>query len=45
MVIYPEGVWCHYETEADIEEIMERRVKRGERVEWLIIRDFSRMHR
>jgi (2Fe-2S) ferredoxin len=45
MVIYPEGVWYHYETEADIEEIMERHVKRGERVERLIIRDFSRMHR
>ena len=45
MVVYPEGVWYHYETEADIEEILDRHVLRGERVQRLLIRDFSRVHR
>ena len=46
MVIYPEGVWYHYETEADIEEIMNRHVIRGERVQRLLIRpDLSKLHR
>jgi (2Fe-2S) ferredoxin len=45
MVIYPEGVWYRYETDADIEEILDRHVVRGERVERLMIRDFSRLHR
>lgn len=45
LVIYPEGVWYHYETEADIEEILARHVVRGERVPRLMITDFSRMHR
>ena len=46
MVIYPEGVWYHYETEADIEEILSRHVVRGERVPRLMVKpDFSRMHR
>jgi len=37
MVIYPEGVWYHYEDETDIEEILERHVKRGQRVQRLLI--------
>jgi len=37
MVIYPEGVWYHYKTEADIDEILERHVVGGERVERLIL--------
>ena len=45
MVIYPEGVWYRYETDTDIEEILDRHVVRGERVERLLIRDFSRLHR
>ena len=45
MVIYPEGVWYRYETDADIEEILNRHVVRGERVERLMIRDFSCVHR
>lgn len=45
MVIYPEGVWYRYETDADIEEILHRHVVRGERVERLMIRDFSCLHR
>ncbi len=46
MVVYPEGVWYHYETEADIDEILDRHVLRGERVPRLLITpDLSRMHR
>jgi len=45
MVIYPEGVWYSYENDADIEEILHRHVVRGERVERLMIQDFSSMHR
>lgn len=46
LVIYPEGVWYHYETEADVEEILDRHVLRGERVQRLLVApDPSRMHR
>ena len=46
MVIYPEGVWYKYETEADIEEILAKHVIRGERVGRLMIKpDVSKMHR
>ncbi len=38
MVIYPEGVWYTYSTEADIEEILRKHVIRGERVERLLLR-------
>ena len=37
MVIYPEGVWYHYKTEADVDEILERHVIGGERVERLVL--------
>jgi (2Fe-2S) ferredoxin len=37
MVIYPEGVWYHYETTADIDEILETHVKNGGRVERLML--------
>jgi (2Fe-2S) ferredoxin len=37
MVIYPEGVWYKYETEADIEEIIRRHVVGGQRVERLLL--------
>jgi (2Fe-2S) ferredoxin len=38
MVIYPEGVWYHYENEADIREILETHVKNGGRVERLMLK-------
>jgi (2Fe-2S) ferredoxin len=37
MVIYPEGVWYKYETQADVEEIMKRHVIGGQRVERLVL--------
>ena len=37
MVIYPEGVWYHYETMEDAEEILQRHILRGERVKRLRI--------
>lgn len=38
MVIYPEGYWYRYETEADIEEILQQHVIRGIPVERLMLR-------
>ena len=38
MVIYPDGVWYHYEDEADIREILETHVKNGGRVERLMLK-------
>ena len=38
MVIYPEGVWYHYDNEADVDEILQRHLLKGERVERLILR-------
>ncbi len=37
MVIYPEGVWYHYENTQDIDEILETHVKNGGRVERLML--------
>lgn len=37
MVIYPEGIWYRYESEADIDEILTRHVIRGERVQRLLL--------
>jgi (2Fe-2S) ferredoxin len=37
MVIYPEGVWYHYETTQDIDEILETHVKNGGRVARLML--------
>ena len=37
MVIYPEGVWYTYRTNADVDEILERHILKGERVERLIL--------
>ena len=39
MVIYPEGIWYHYDNEADIEEILEQHVIGGKPVERLMLRD------
>ncbi len=38
MVIYPEGVWYHYETRADVDEILETHIKNGGRVGRLMLR-------
>ena len=38
MVIYPEGVWYTYSDERDIDEILQRHVIRGGRVERLLLR-------
>lgn len=38
MVIYPDGVWYHYETLADVDEILERHVIGGGRVDRLMLR-------
>ena len=35
MVIYPEGTWYHYETKSDIDEILDRHIIKGEKVERL----------
>ena len=46
MVIYPEGIWYRYESEADIDEILTTHVIRGERVQRLLLApDLARMHR
>ncbi len=37
MVIYPEGTWYTYATKADIDEILERHVENGEKVERLLL--------
>jgi len=38
MVIYPEGVWYHYETRADVDEILSTHVQGKRRVERLMLR-------
>lgn len=46
MVIYPEGVWYRYESELDIEEILDKHIYRGEQVTRLLIKaDLSKLHR
>lgn len=37
MVIYPEGVWYTYKTKEDVDEILERHISKGERVERLLL--------
>ena len=37
MVIYPDGVWYRYASEADIEEILGSHVMRGQRVQRLLL--------
>jgi (2Fe-2S) ferredoxin len=39
LVIYPEGVWYTYASKADVDEIIERHFKKGERVERLLLTD------
>jgi (2Fe-2S) ferredoxin len=38
MVIYPDGVWYHYETRGDVDEILEAHIKNGRRVKRLMLR-------
>jgi (2Fe-2S) ferredoxin len=38
MVIYPDGVWYHYETLADVDEILQSHVAGGRPVERLMLR-------
>ena len=38
MVIYPDGVWYHYQTFEDVDEILEAHVTGGGRVERLLLR-------
>jgi (2Fe-2S) ferredoxin len=38
MVIYPDGVWYHYETLADVDEILQSHVAGSRPVERLILR-------
>ena len=38
MVIYPEGVWYHYQSEADIDEILTEHVQKGGRVARLMLK-------
>ena len=37
MVIYPEGVWYHYETHEDVDEIVREHLVRGKTVERLLL--------
>jgi (2Fe-2S) ferredoxin len=37
LVIYPEGVWYHYKTNADLDEILQKHVIEGGRVERLML--------
>ena len=37
MVIYPEGVWDHYDTTDDVDEILQKHLIEGSRVERLML--------
>lgn len=37
LVIYPDAVWYHYETQQDIDEIIDKHVIQGQLVERLLI--------
>ena len=37
MVIYPEGVWYHYESTEDVDEILQKHLIEGGRVERLML--------
>jgi (2Fe-2S) ferredoxin len=39
MVIYPEGIWYSFKTEADIDEILTTHIAQGGRVERLVMGD------
>lgn len=37
LVIYPEGVWYHYATKQDVDEIIEQHLVKGQKVERLLL--------
>ncbi|MCP5368827.1 MAG: (2Fe-2S) ferredoxin domain-containing protein [Hyphomicrobiales bacterium] len=39
MVVYPEGIWYRYQSDADVDEILTRHLRDGEPVERLMLRD------
>ena len=39
MVVYPEGVWYHYRTIEDAEEILQKHIIGGRIVERLVLRN------
>lgn len=39
LVIYPDGVWYHYETREDIDEIIEQHLLQGNIVDRLVLKD------
>lgn len=39
MVVYPEGIWYHYESTEDIDEILEKHIVQGDPVERLLLKD------
>ncbi|MBF0438140.1 MAG: (2Fe-2S) ferredoxin domain-containing protein [Magnetococcales bacterium] len=39
MVIYPQGVWYHYRNQADVDEIIDRQIIGGQRVERLLLKN------
>ena len=39
MVVYPEGIWYHYENTDDIDEILEKHIVQGNPVERLLLND------
>jgi (2Fe-2S) ferredoxin len=42
MVIYPEGVWYRYETTEDVDEIVQKHLVEGGRVERLMLQPDQR---
>jgi len=38
MVIYPEGIWYHYQNQQDLDEIIESHLKKGQPVQRLILK-------
>ncbi|UYN95336.1 MAG: (2Fe-2S) ferredoxin domain-containing protein [Enhydrobacter sp.] len=43
VVIYPEGIWYSCPTREDIDEVLEKHLMRGERVERLMLRPTDRL--
>jgi (2Fe-2S) ferredoxin len=39
LVIYPEGVWYHYESQQDVDDIIDQHLLKGIRVERLLMAD------
>jgi len=39
LVIYPQGIWYHYQNQQDIDEIIEQHLKQGKIVQRLLLSD------